>query len=116
MSYFQRKEFACKDLCGFDTVDVDTLSVCNDVRGFEGGPVRVSSGCRCQAHNKDVGGADNSQHVLARAADLIVSDPWKTYQYLDRQYPDRYGFGVYDTFVHIDTRSNGPARWDKRGK
>jgi len=116
MGHFKRKEFACKCGCGFDTTDVDTLRVCNDVRGFEGAPVIVLSGCRCHKHNHMVGGVEESQHTKARAADLRVSDPWKTFQYLCRQYPDKYGFGVYDTFVHVDTRTSGPARWDNRSK
>lgn len=113
MSHFKRKEFACRCSCGFDTVDIDTLRVCNEVRDFEGAPVTVSSGCRCVNHNSAVGGAVNSHHVKARAADLIVADPEKTYKYLCNQYPDKYGFGLYVDrgFVHIDTRSGAPARW-----
>jgi uncharacterized protein YcbK (DUF882 family) len=116
MSHFQRKEYACKCGCGFDTVDFDLLRLCNEVREFEGDAVIVSSGCRCLDHNNKIGGVLGSQHTLGRAADLHVSDPWKTHQYLCRQYPNQYGFGVYDNFVHVDTRTNGPVRWDKRSK
>jgi uncharacterized protein YcbK (DUF882 family) len=112
MQHFQRKEFACECGCGFDTVDFATLAICNEVREFEGAPVIVTSGCRCKLHNEAIGGADSSQHTKARAADLEVSDPAKTYKYLCGQYPGKYGFGLYDTFVHVDTRTNGPARWD----
>jgi len=116
MSYFKRKEFACKCGCGFDTVDIELLPLCNDIRGFEGDEVIVLSGCRCEKHNEEVGGAKHSQHKLGRAADLKVSDPWKTYQYLCNHYKDQYGFGLYDWGVHVDTRTNGPARWDLRTK
>lgn len=116
MSHFKRNEFACKCGCGFDTVDFELLTLCNEVREFEGGPITVSSGCRCPAHNAKIGGVQISQHVKARAADLHVEYPELTYKWLCRQYPNQYGFGLYDTFVHVDTRTNAPARWDKRTK
>ena len=116
MNYFKRKEFACKCNCGFDTVDYELLVLCNEVREFEGQPVNISSGCRCEIHNLTIGGAPKSQHLFGRAADLMVDDPELTYKWLCRQYPDRYGFGIYDTFVHVDTRTNGPARWDRRSE
>jgi uncharacterized protein YcbK (DUF882 family) len=61
-----------------------------------------------------VGGEPKSQHMLGRAADVIVvgHTPQEVQDYLTTQYPHRYGIGRYDTFTHIDTRSNGPARWN----
>jgi len=109
--HFNRKEFACKCGCGFDTVDVKTLELAEEVRQFTGKPVIVHSGCRCATHNRMVGGAPNSQHKKARAADLGVDNPLEVYNYLCKKYPDMYGFGLYSTFVHVDTRTNGPARW-----
>lgn len=109
--HFSRKEFACNCGCGFDTVDAETLKVAEDVRRFLKTPVTINSGCRCPAYNKKVGGAEKSQHVKARAADLGVANPEKVYEYLCTKYPGKYGFGLYPTFVHIDTRSDGPARW-----
>ena len=113
-SHFVREEFTCKCGCGFDTVDFETLRVCNEAREFEGLPVIVTSGCRCIRHNYLVGGVEDSQHIKARAADLLVQNPEKTYQYLHGKYPNKYGFGLYDGFIHVDTRTNGPARWDSR--
>jgi len=115
MTNFPRYEFACKCGCGFDTVDIELQPLCEDVRSFEGAPVTVASGCRCPKHNRLVGGAYRSQHVLARAADLYVEYPKKTYDYLCEKYPNKYGFGLYDWGIHVDTRSN-KARWDRRTK
>lgn len=44
------------------------------VREAYGKPIRVSSGYRCRDLNRAVGGADDSQHKLGLAADLIVPD------------------------------------------
>ena len=111
MSHFERKEFACKCGCGFDTIDIELLPLCELVRSWNGAPVIVDSGCRCPEHNAEIGGSTGSLHKKARAADLKVADPEKIYKLLCASYPDKFGFGVYDTFVHVDTRTGYPARW-----
>lgn len=113
---FKRKEFACKDGCGLGLGDGDInpelIEVIQDVRDHFGEPVVISSGLRCEAHNKRVGGAPKSQHLLGTAADLRIAKvkPGDVYDYLDKKYPNKYGVGRYNTFTHIDVRSNR-ARW-----
>ncbi|WP_442489391.1 D-Ala-D-Ala carboxypeptidase family metallohydrolase [Halomonas litopenaei] len=111
--YFQRGEFACSCGCGFDTVDAETLAVLEDVREHFEAPVIITSGCRCPAYNARIGGAEHSQHKLGRAADIQVRGvaPAQVQDYLIDRYPGRYGIGRYDNFTHVDTRTNGPARW-----
>lgn len=111
-----RHEFACKCGCGFDTVDVETLQVVQDVCTHFQCRVLITSGCRCEHHNTSVGGSENSQHTKGRAADCKFSrvEPEAVYHYLNSRYDGKYGFGVYKTFNHIDTRTDGPARWDNR--
>jgi uncharacterized protein YcbK (DUF882 family) len=107
-----RHEFACKCGCGFDTVDVETLTVIQDACDHFDCRVLITSGCRCVEHNKKVGGAKGSKHLQGRAADCKFSkvEPAAVYHYLTTKYPERYGFGLYPTFVHIDTRSGAPWR------
>jgi zinc D-Ala-D-Ala carboxypeptidase len=114
--HFWRYEVACKCGCGADSMDVETLHLAELVRDFVDAPISPSSGYRCLEYNRKIGSGDKSQHPKARAMDLPVPDPTKVYDYLCRLYPDRFGFGLYDTFVHIDTRTIGPARWDNRSK
>ena len=113
---FSRWEFACNCGCGFDTVDIETLEVVQEIRDHFNARVSVSSGCRCRYWNAHEGGAPDSLHVHARAADISVVGvhPDKVADYLEAKYPDRYGIGRYNTFTHIDTRSGHTARWDKR--
>lgn len=40
-------------------------------------PVRISSGYRCPALNKAVGGAKNSQHMRGQAADIVAQNSKK---------------------------------------
>lgn len=110
--HFDRREFACNCGCGLDTIDADTLMLCEVVRHIEGGPALVSSGHRCETYNRAVGGARDSMHLRGRAADLIVTKPRFVYDELCRLFPDRFGFGVYETWIHVDSRSV-KARWTK---
>lgn len=110
--YFNRHEFACKCGCGFDVVDFELVYVLGNVREEFEKPVEITSGCRCPLHNALVSGAPNSQHLLGKAADIIVYDnkPQDVYNFLQAEYPNNYGIGQYDTFTHIDVRSN-KVRW-----
>ena len=113
---FKRAEFACGCGCSFDTIDAETLEILEAVRE-RFGPVVVTSGARCPAHNAAVGGAKASQHILARAADVQVdgADPDTIHDWIAARYPHT-SLGRYDTFTHVDTRTDGPARWDRRSK
>jgi len=112
--YFKRAEFKCHcDECHCDTLDYELLCVLHELREHFGVPIHIMSGHRCLKHNRSVGSKDTSQHVQGRAADIMVKDvdPQKVYDTLCEWYPHKYGVGNYDTFTHIDTRTNGPARW-----
>lgn len=109
-TFFTRAEMKCP-CCGYDTMDYETLKLADEARWYAGHPITPSSAARCPSHNKAVGGSPNSQHLQGRAIDLPVADPKKLYDYLCQKYPDRYGFGLYPTFVHLDTRSGPAARW-----
>lgn len=109
--FFYRHEVACHCGCGRDTMDAETLRVADEVRRFEGSAIEPNSGHRCHDHNKAVGGGEDSQHLYGRAMDLPVRNPRAVYDYLCKKYPDKYGFGLYETFVHVDTKSGKPRRW-----
>lgn len=108
---FSRSEFACKCGCGLDTVDADLVMLSELVRKLnDDKSLTPNCGCRCEAHNKKVGGSKHSQHLLGRAADLPVINPAKIYMKLCEIFPDKFGFGLYKWGVHVDSRSN-KARW-----
>jgi uncharacterized protein YcbK (DUF882 family) len=110
--HFTRSEFACRCGCGFDTVDVETIKVLDDLRDCFEQPVHITSGCRCYKYNREVGGQLRSQHVFGRGADVVVHNvsPITVYAYLDSKYKDQYGIGKYQDFTHVDTRTK-KARW-----
>jgi uncharacterized protein YcbK (DUF882 family) len=111
--HFDREEFACGCGCGFNTVDKELLDVLVVTRVHFDVPVTINSACRCTAHNKSVGGGEKSQHLLGRAADIVVEgvSAYVIQTYLTDLLPGKFGIGSYDTFTHIDSRSGVPARW-----
>lgn len=106
-----------------------TLRVASEVRKWE--EVRfviVTSGYRSRKHNERVGGAPSSLHMRFNALDIIpvpadreldVFRPTDLQRFRDRiedsQLGPFMGIGLYETFLHIDTRRlffNMPsARW-----
>ena len=74
-------------------------------------PLHITSGYRCASHNKKIGGAAASKHVLGRAVDIALTMPEKDQPKLlaSAYYRGLYGQGVAKTFVHLDDYS--PRLW-----
>lgn len=115
---FSRREFACrgKDCCGGSApVHPELISGLQQLRDNVGVPLTISSGFRCRRHNAAVGGARQSQHTFGTAADVLVPSGWTATQLADlAETIDVFrdgGIGIYPTWVHLDVRPNGPARW-----
>lgn len=110
--YFTLDEFECP-CCGSigDGIDDNLLEVLDKIREAIGRPLYVSSGYRCTAHNEDVGGVADSQHLHGRAADVHADGeitPLQIAALAEQAGAD--GIGIYEDFCHIDTRGT-PARW-----
>jgi len=113
--HYSRWEFKCKcNNCDFDTVDVDTLALLEEVSEWCMVPVIVKSASRCATWNEMVGGAKTSQHLYGRAVDIRIEGktPDEVAQFVDKLMPDSGGIGIYtdQNFTHIDTRT-GKGRW-----
>jgi len=126
---FSRSEFKCKcGDCNFDTVDAELIKVLQDLHDDLsknwGAKIKITinSGCRCETHNRIVGGSLKSQHLTGKAADIecfFLSGktkqwgkikPRMIYELLSDIYTYKYGIGKYDSFTHIDVRLE-KARW-----
>ena len=116
---FRVREFRCRD--GSDTIMIDqTLAVLlQAIREHFNKPITITSGYRTAAHNKSVGGAKSSQHLLGKAADTQVADTTveAVAAYAESLMPDWGGVGRYPVkagrtkgWVHVDTRPN-KSRW-----
>lgn len=115
--FFTRNEMACQCGCGFDTVDSELLNILNCIRTYFDSPVIITSGCRCAEHNKKIGGAPKSLHTQARAADFYVKGvPLETvHEFCTTLVDGSCGLGYYPRehggWIHIDSRTGAPARW-----
>jgi len=99
-----------------------------DIREKWGGPVAIVSWYRTPWHNKVVGGADQSQHLKALAADIRPGEGMDAFGRFrmciegwieSGELPTLGGYGVYPAWLHVDCRQkpeNGHiARWWGRG-
>lgn len=55
-------------------------AVLDPLRERWGRPIKVTSGYRCAALNKAIGGAAQSQHMKGEAADIVAATPRETAQ------------------------------------
>lgn len=83
------------------------------IRAVWGKPLVILSGYRSREYNTAIGGAPKSQHVLGKAADIVVKGvPAKVVRDTIRQMmrdgklPRVRGLGEYPTFTHVDIRRN----------
>ena len=108
---FNDSEFKCKH-CGELKISSELVAVLELVRLKFRKPVVITSGYRCSVHNKAVGGSPSSKHLSGIAADIKVKGvaPFKVFDFLDDTFPDCYGIGLYNSWVHIDVRSTR-GRW-----
>lgn len=56
--------------CNFVIFESSTVNSYNQTRKEFGDAIFISSGHRCQKHNYDVGGVDDSRHMRGQAHDL----------------------------------------------
>lgn len=103
--YFNKSEVSCH-CCGENGAQQEILDFLDDVREAIGEPLYVTCVYRCPAHNAEVGGVPNSQHVLGYAADCYA-DGLTVDQLADvgvRLGADGVGRYYSSQFVHFDVR------------
>lgn len=103
---FTSTEFECKcGKCKTVKISKQLVSFLQAIRSHFGKPITINSGFRCAAHNRAVGGAKASKHTLGQAADIVVKDvePKEVAKFAESI--GIKGIGLYDSFVHIDTRT-----------
>jgi uncharacterized protein YcbK (DUF882 family) len=113
-THFDTTEFDC--VCGACTenyIDQGLVDLLEKVRVKFGESLTITSGYRCPAHNKAVGGAVGSQHPNGLAADVKPTNSTK--EKLDKLYAicydifDNIGDGRPKGFIHVDVRPAKPS-------
>ena len=109
IKYFTREEFRCK--CGGKYCDgfpaepsKKLVRLADRVREHFGAAAIVSSGVRCQRHNANVGGVENSRHLQGTAMDFRVEGRTaaEVLAFVHAQPETNYAYGIDGTYVHMD--------------
>ncbi|MBQ3529522.1 MAG: peptidoglycan-binding protein [Oscillospiraceae bacterium] len=105
---FRAREFDCqgKGCCNTTLVDERLVEYLQKIRDHFGKPVYLTA-YRCKTHNaRTPNAAPNSYHVYGRAADFHINGvaPAEIAKYAESI--GVKGIGLYDSFVHIDTRES----------
>ena len=112
---FKVREFRSR--CGSDKILIAPalVTLLQQIRNNFGAAVTINSGYRTPEHNKAVGGATFSRHMIGDAADITVKDvpPLEVCQYAESLMPKSGGIGLYTNYSHVDTRPDR-SRWDNR--
>lgn len=108
--HFWARELWCSDGSPFALVHPTLVEGLERLRTICGAPVIVTSGFRTGAHNRHIGGADDSAHLYGMAADVrVVGRPTAEVAHAALQL-EFGGIGLYSSWVHVDVRGKD-RRW-----
>lgn len=104
--HFNDSEFACK-CCGELPVNMLYIQFVNQLekaRQIANVPFVITSGYRCEKHNKAVGGVPDSSHRSAVAADISTPNNLIRYRVLRGLFTAGFNrIGIAEDFIHVDT-------------
>lgn len=111
---FTANEFECQcKKCDVQMISSDLIKSLQKVRNMVG-PLIVTSGFRCAAHQAALRGSGiltavgTSQHELGNAADIRAPNMALLQQVVEEEF-DAVGYA--STFFHVDTRRDKERRW-----
>ena len=121
---FSKSEFDCSDGSEMNiAIYHNMVKVANQLqilRNYIGKPITINSGYRSQEYNASIkGSSKKSQHVMGRAADIVVKGmtPVEVTEVIERLISNgdmlQGGLGLYEKkgFVHYDIRGT-KVRWN----
>jgi len=101
---FTAREFICS-CCGAEGIKDDLvfhLQMVRDLLSIHRVMI-ITSGYRCEKHNREVGGIEGSAHIKGLAADIKYDDV--SHKFMLIHAIMKVGFkriGIYDSFIHVD--------------
>lgn len=118
---FHIREFKCKDGTPVPPQLIpNVLELARQlqvIRDAIGEPIHLNSAYRTLEYNKRIGGALNSQHIQAKAADCTTKNltPKQFAAVVEKLIKEGKvkigGIGIYKGFCHVDIRKE-KARWN----
>ena len=111
MKYFDKWELDCKCGCGLYNITPELEQLLDQVRELAGVPLIISSGSRCEKHNKAEGGSPNSSHLRGLAVDVKVRDSQSRYRVLKAlEELNIERIGIAKSFIHFDIDRAKPTK------
>lgn len=120
-SNFNKSEFDCKSGADMPQEVFNNIQkLANQlqiIRNKVSVPVKINSGYRSPEHNAKIGGSKTSQHLLGKAADIVIDGytPDEVADLIEELIENgdilQGGLGRYNTFTHYDIRKS-KARWN----
>lgn len=111
MRHFNPSEFTCKCGCGLNNISDELVNMLDNARELAGVPFMVTSGCRCEKHNKASKGKPDSAHLTGLAAD-IAAPVEKRHTILAALINVgflRIGISFDNSFIHVDIDKSKPT-------
>ena len=108
---FDSEEFVCP-CCGKANIATNLIIKLQQLRDDIGEPIYITSGYRCKAYNKKIGGYSKSPHLKGLAADIQIKDMSKqwTLVYIVNKLED-IRLGIYPNHLHIDIVPPNPSKY-----
>lgn len=112
MQYFKMSEFDCKCgkcIGGSEYMSLELLEMLDYARGLAGFPFVVTSGYRCAAHNKAVGGVIGSAHTKGLAVDIKCLNSNTRFKMLKAFFAAGFNrIELAPTWIHVDVDPSKP--------
>ena len=108
---FNDFEFTCGCGCQKNKVSPTLIDKLQQLRDMINKPIIITSGYRCKAYNKHIGGADNSPHLTGEASDIQVKAIAPITLAIIASKIAYIRIGIYDKHTHIDVRPPNPSKY-----
>lgn len=103
MKHFRLDEFNCKCGCESGRMDNMLLQMLDQARELAGIAFVITSGYRCEKHNKKVGGSVGSSHLVGKAVDVRCTSSRERYNIVAALMVVGFNrIGVAKRFIHVD--------------
>ena len=110
-AHFNKREFACRDNCGFDAISMDLIYKLEAVHQRLDKVLIIDDGCRCPTHNAAVGGKADSAHLRGMAADIYCADSSLRFELVNAALAEGFKrIEVGSNWVHLDIDDSLPQR------
>jgi len=101
--FFKESEFECKCGCGLNNMSEVLKKKLDEARKIANIPFVINSACRCEEHNKNVGGELKSSHLKGLAVDIKSLTNIDNFLIVSALM--NVGFKrilIYKRFIHVD--------------